>query len=217
MEGFPSQPPSNTTVYQCRVPISGGVIASGVITNRVPCKVTGRWRSRQPKVTEEDYSQTEIGDDFGKGRRRQRRRVKTLAPSSTGATISGATSALFSDDFASSGLACVIRVSCVDSEESSKVFWAKRNHRRGNPQDPRDFDGDVVGGSGSSGGDEWRRRLRSSICVFGGGEGDGAAVEGYVQVVSAVVETGDSVGGKEEAVVLENFTKNNTLAEIHAR
>ncbi|KAL6987023.1 hypothetical protein U1Q18_012782, partial [Sarracenia purpurea var. burkii] len=56
----------------------------------------------------------EIGEDFRKGRRRRRRRVKTLAPSSTGATISGATSALFSGDFASTGLACVIRASYVN-------------------------------------------------------------------------------------------------------
>ncbi|KAL6987029.1 hypothetical protein U1Q18_012788 [Sarracenia purpurea var. burkii] len=89
-------------------------------------QVTERWRSRQPKVTEEDYSQAEIGEDFEKGRRRRKRRVKTLAPSSTGATISGVTLALFSGDFASAGLACVIRASCVDSEESSKVFGAKR-------------------------------------------------------------------------------------------
>ncbi|KAL6970947.1 hypothetical protein U1Q18_030625 [Sarracenia purpurea var. burkii] len=79
----------------------------------MPCKVNRRWRSRHPKVTEEDYSQAKIGEDFGKGRRRWRRRVKTLAPSLTGATISGATSALFSGDFAIAGLACVIRKSAV--------------------------------------------------------------------------------------------------------
>ncbi|KAL6994973.1 hypothetical protein U1Q18_005108 [Sarracenia purpurea var. burkii] len=64
----------------------------------------------------------EIGEDFKK-RIRWRRRVKTLSPSSIGATISDATSALFSGDFASAGLACVIRASCVNPVR----FWGRNS------------------------------------------------------------------------------------------